>query len=273
MLLSDSFSGSSLIQNRKPVLSKRIEASKIQNSSSDSALAKNIALSCRILARLGLLKETTGHVSARSARGAAMLIRGRGKEENGLLFTKPADVVLADFDGHRLASKGVLKTPNESVIHGELYKARPNCGGIVHAHPPSIVLTSMAGIELRPIFGGYDPRGMRMAINGIPVYQSSLTLHKVEHVHAMMEVMGDKDICVLRGHGIVVCGSSLEDATIKAIKLDHLATLNLQAAMLGSVASISQEDQEMFLARKSTGMGGGGPEALWRFYCEWLKHG
>jgi ribulose-5-phosphate 4-epimerase/fuculose-1-phosphate aldolase len=262
VLLSDSFTGSSPIQNRK---------SKIQNSSSDSALVKKVALSCRILAKLGLFKETTGHVSARSASRVAMLIRGRGREETGLLFTKPGDVVLSDFDGQKLDKKSVLKTPNESVIHGELYKARPAVRGIVHAHPASIVLTSMAGIELRPIFGGYDPRGMRMAIKGIPIYESSLTLHDVEHVHEMMEVMGDNDICVLRGHGVVVCGSTVEDATIKAIKLDHLATLNLQAAMLGNVGSISQEDQHMFLTRKSTGMGGGGPETLWRFYCEWLK--
>ena len=118
MLLSGSFSGSSLIENRKPVLSKA-EASKIQSSSIDSALAKKVALSCRILAKLGLFKETTGHVSARSASGAAMLIRGRGKEETGLLFTKPADVVLANFDGQRLASKGVLKTPMAEGVCAE----------------------------------------------------------------------------------------------------------------------------------------------------------
>ena len=100
-----------------------------------------------------------------------------------------------------------------------------------------------------------------------------MTLHKVEHVREMMDVMGDNDICVLRGHGVVVCGSSVEDATIKAIKLDNLATLNLQAAMLGNVASISQDDQHAFLSRKSTGMGGGGAETLWRYYCAWLKKG
>ena len=251
----------------------KVEVSRIQNSKLDGALAKKVALACQILAKLGLFKETTGHVSARSADGASMLIRRRGREETGLLFTQPKDIVRADFDGQRIQKNGVLKPPNESVIHGELYKARPNVGGIVHAHPPSIVLTSMAGIELRPIFGGFDPRGMRMAIKGIPVYQSSLTLHKVEHVREMMDVMGDNDICVLRGHGVVVCGSSVEDATIKAIKLDNLATLNLQAAMLGNVASISQDDQHAFLSRKSTGMGGGGAETLWRFYCEWLKRG
>ena len=270
MLVSGSFPENLPIQNQKPVLR---QASKIQSSKLNAALAKKVALSCQILAKLGLFKETTGHVSARSADGVAMFIRGRGREESGLLFTKPSDVVLANFDGQKLDKKSVLKTPNESVIHGELYKARPNVGGIVHAHPPSIVLTSMAGIELRPIFGGFDPRGMRMAIRGIPVYQSSLTLHKVEHVREMMDVMGDNDICVLRGHGVVVCGSSVEDATIKSIKLDNLATLNLQAAMLGNVASISQEDQHAFLSRKSTGMGGGGADTLWRYYCEWLKKG
>jgi len=55
-----------------------------------------VALSCRILAKLGLFKETTGHVSARNGKDQ-MLIRGRGPRETGLLFTKPSDVLLADF--------------------------------------------------------------------------------------------------------------------------------------------------------------------------------
>ena len=235
-------------------------------------LAAKVALSCRILAKLGLFKETTGHVSARGAGGGSMLIRGRGKEEKGLLFTGPRDIVATDFDGRPVREKGRLHPPNESCIHGELYKARPRVGAVVHAHPPSIVLTSMAGIELRPIFGGYDPRAMRMALGAIPVYPSSLTLHSKEQVHAMMAVMGDNDICVLRGHGVVVCGRDVEEATIKTIKLDHLAGLNLKAASLGNVPSISQEDKNAFLGRTGGGgHGGGGTETLWRFYCDWLE--
>ena len=260
--------GETTIQNPKAA-----PQTNIQNPRANAALAKKVALSCQILAKLGLFKETTGHVSARSADGANMLIRGRGREETGLLFTTASDVVLANFDSQRIQKSGILKPPNESVIHGEIYKVRPAVGGIVHAHPASVVLASMAGIALRPIFGGYDPRAMRMAINGIPVYRSSLTLHRVEHVHEMMAVMGDSDICVLRGHGAVVCGTSVEDATIKAIKLDGLARMNLQAASLGNVPSISEKDQEAFMSRGDTGMSGGGAETLWRFYCEWLKRG
>jgi 3,4-dihydroxyphthalate decarboxylase len=244
---------------------------KIQNSPGDAGLAKKVALSCRILAKLGLFKETTGHVSARCTDGENMLIRGRGEDETGLLFTMPKDIVRANLDGQRVQKNGILKPPNESCIHGELYKSRPNLGAVVHAHPASIVLTSMAGIELRPIFGGYDPRAMRLALKGVPVYQSSLTLHTKEQVREMMSVMGESNVCILRGHGVVVCGKDVEEATITAIKLDHLAKLNLQAASLGNVASISTEDQNAFMTRGRTGMGGGGADTLWRFYCEWLK--
>jgi ribulose-5-phosphate 4-epimerase/fuculose-1-phosphate aldolase len=112
---------------------------------------------------------------------------------------------------------------------------------------------------------------MRLAIRGIPVYRSSLTLQSKEQVHDMMRVMGNSDVCVLRGHGAVVCGKDVERATITAIKLDYLAKLNLQAASLGKVPAISEEDQNAFMTRGSGGMGGGGADTLWRFYCEWLK--
>jgi 3,4-dihydroxyphthalate decarboxylase len=239
------------------------------NIKADPALTKKVALSCRILAKLGLFKETTGHVSARNPDGGTMLIRGRGGSETGLLYTRPADIVLADFDGVPLKNRAGLKTPNESCIHGEIYKRRPQAGGVVHAHPPSIVLASMAGIALRPIFGGYDPQGMRIAVRGVPSYESSLTLHSVDQVHDMLKVMGESDICVLRGHGVVVVGKTIEEATIKAIKLDHLAQMNLQAAALGNVPSIPQHDIDRFLSRKQAP--GRSQEPVWRFYEEWEK--
>lgn len=236
----------------------------------DAILARKVALSCRILAKLGMFKETTGHVSARLGN-AHMLIRGRGPKETGLLFTKPSDVIVADLDGRNQDKKTGLKPPNEAVIHGEIFKARPNVAAVVHAHPPAVVLCSMAGIELRPIFGGYDPNSMRLALKGIPVYPRSLTLNTLEQVHAMQEVMGDGDICILRGHGLIVVGTSVEQATLTSIKLDTLAKMNLQAASLGTVPSISDEDIAEFKNR--AGKGNSSVDGLWRYYCEWLTKG
>jgi len=105
----------------------------------NASLAWKVALSCRILAKLGLFKETTGHVSARNGKNQ-MLIRGRGPRETGLLFTKPGDILLADFDGQDQDKKAGLKPPNEACIHGEIYKARPEAACVVHAHPAAVVL-------------------------------------------------------------------------------------------------------------------------------------
>jgi len=106
-------------------------------------------------------------------------------------------------------------------------------------------------------------------VRGVPSYESSLTLHSVDQVHDMLKVMGESDICVLRGHGVVVVGKTIEEATIKAIKLDHLAQMNLQAAALGNVPSIPQHDIDRFLSRKQAP--GRSQEPVWRFYEEWEK--
>jgi ribulose-5-phosphate 4-epimerase/fuculose-1-phosphate aldolase len=235
----------------------------------DPELARKVALACRILASQGLFKETTGHVSARNRDGGTMLIRGRGREESGLLFTRPGDIVLADLEGRGIRRGSRLAPPNEACIHGELYKARAEVSSVVHAHPASVVLCSIAGIELRPIYGGYDPQGMRLAIQGIPVYRSSLTLHDREQVRAMMEVMGGSDVCILRGHGVVVVGGSIEEATVKSIKLEALAQMNLRAASLGSVPSISEEDIRVFLTER--GLGGRSFEPVWRYYSRCVE--
>ncbi len=129
----------------------------------------------------------------------------------------------------------------------------------------------MAGIELRPIYAGYDPSSMRLSLKGIPVYPNTLTLNTKDQVHAMQKVMGASDVCILRGHGLIVAGSSVEQATITAIKVDTLARMNLQAASLGKVPAIPDEDIEAFQRR--TGRGNSSPEGLWRYYCEWLIKG
>jgi ribulose-5-phosphate 4-epimerase/fuculose-1-phosphate aldolase len=88
----------------------------------------------------------------------------------------------------------------------------------------------------------------------------------------MMRVMGDRDICILRGHGVVVVGATVEDATIKAIKLNDLAKLNLEAASLGKVPCISADDQNLFLSRRRGDKDGRGAKPVWRYYVEWLAH-
>ena len=73
---------------------------------------------------MGLVKEATGHVSARIPGTNELLIRARGYDETGFMFTRPEDVIRADFDGKTTETREGVSLPQEFPIHGEIFKAR-----------------------------------------------------------------------------------------------------------------------------------------------------
>jgi ribulose-5-phosphate 4-epimerase/fuculose-1-phosphate aldolase len=232
-------------------------------------LRQKVATSCRILAMLGLVKETTGHVSAR-IDGQQMFIRGRGRGETGLLFTTEEDILRTDFDGNVIeAGLENVGTPQELPIHGELYKARPEVGCVVHAHPPGILMAGLHSLELKPIFGAYDPGAMKLAVDGVPVYPRAITVTSPKLAEGLLECMKGKDVVLMRGHGITAVGETVEQATVRAIKLESLARICWHANERGPVPPISKEDQAHF-----ANVSGSAASALpiWRYYVQLLDH-
>ena len=121
---------------------------------------------------------------------------------------------------------------------------------------------------LDDIDGGKADETLKFALDGVPVYPRSILISRPELGQDMLACMGDHDVCVLRGHGITVHGRSVEEATIRAIKLEALARVNWIAATAGrEIPSISPDDKEFFRSR-----GGGDPSPLpvWRYYVTLL---
>ncbi len=136
-------------------------------------LRREVALACRVLARAGLAADVLGHVSVRAEGG--LLVRCRGQEEHGLLFTTADDVHFVGLDGGagldgRASLPDGYAVPGELAIHTETLRARPDVQAVVHAHPPALVAADLAGLALRPVIGAYNIPAARMAREGIPVY-------------------------------------------------------------------------------------------------------
>ena len=109
---------------------------------------------------------------------------------------------------------------------------------------------------MKPVFGAYDPNSMSLGDVGVPVYPRSVLIRQKALALQMIAAMGDKDVCILRGHGIVAVGETVEEATLRAIKLETLAGMILDVAKAGAVpAPISDEDLEFFRVRASGSMG------------------
>ena len=205
-------------------------------------LRAEIALACRILAVEGLVDGILGHVSARVGEDR-MLIRCRGPREHGLLFTEDDDIRLVDLDGRGEDLTDGFTVPNELPIHGEVLRARPEVGAVVHAHPPAVLTCGIADLPLRPIFGSFNIPAMRLAHDGIPVYPRSVLIRRPELAREMLAAMGDAPACVLRGHGITVTGRTVREAVMRALNLNALAVVTLDVARTGRVApDIPAED-------------------------------
>jgi 3,4-dihydroxyphthalate decarboxylase len=212
------------------------------NASDLDRLRAKVAQACRILAMEGLVTGTLGHVSVRVGDDR-MLIRCRSDGDRGLEFTEDADVRLTDFAGAFIGRDEGYRVPNELPIHGELLRSRPEVTAVVHAHPRDVLVCGIAGLELRPIFGSYNIPAMRMALDGIPVYPRSILISRPELAGEMIAAMGDRPICVLKGHGITATGAGVEQAVVRALDLNALAAVTLAVAQAGGrAAPIPPED-------------------------------
>jgi ribulose-5-phosphate 4-epimerase/fuculose-1-phosphate aldolase len=226
-----------------------------------------VARSCRILGKLELTKETRGHVSARVPGTDSVLIRARGPGEEGVQFTSAEEVIAVDLSGKKLDGRDDLQAPNETPIHTWMYRTRPDVQSVIHIHPATVVLLTICNKPLLPLYGAYDPAGLRLVVQGIPVYPQSHLISNDERGQALARVMGDKTVCLMRGHGITVVGPTVEDATVSAINLGELAEMNYRAYLLGDPEPISDEDIESFAHMLGGGaLPGNRQPTTWRYY-------
>jgi len=194
-----------------------------------------------------MVRESTGHVSARIPGTDEMWIRCRGGDELGLTFTGIHNIRRADFDGKGPDVGPDHASPSETPIHGEIYRAHPEVGAVVHAHPYYALMCGMTNLEFRPIFGAYEPSALDIVIKGVPVFPRAVTVTNKELAASMLSVMGDRDVLLMRGHGITVTAATVEEATTLAIRFDRLAKIMWDVALSGRDAPVlSAEDMARY---------------------------
>jgi L-fuculose-phosphate aldolase len=141
------------------------------------------------------------------------------------------DVVLIDESGSVI--EGDLEVPGERHIHLEIYKKRPDVQAVVHAHPYGCVAFSIVGRAPKTIW-----HLSTVFAEGIPILDSSIQIDTPELGEKVAEKLGSHKAVLLKGHGVAVVGSSVEDATVSAVSLERSAQLEITASSLGEVREI-----------------------------------
>ena len=148
-----------------------------------------------------------------------ILIRGRPNVDRGLRFAESSSIMRVGIDDAQpVGDNGDVNRIGEIYLHTDVYKYRPDVNAVIHAHPPGVLLCTMNQVKLRPIFSGYEPGAMRIALyDEAPVFDRSITLHTAEETSPFLDLMANHNMCLMTGHGIVVTGKSVEEATSRAL--------------------------------------------------------
>ncbi|WP_419552933.1 class II aldolase/adducin family protein [Candidatus Poriferisodalis sp.] len=227
-------------------------------------LRRDVAVGCRVMAHRGLVENILGHISLR-LDGNRALVRCRGPAEAGLRVTTPEDVRVVDVDSGEIIDDpgGDYRVPSELPIHTSVLGARPDVACVVHAHPLDVVVASLAGFALEPIFGAYDIPATHLAAVGVPVHPRSVLIRTDELAAEMTASLGSSDTLVLKGHGVVTTGSDVAEAVLRALQVDTLAQVHLRVRNAGAIPNaIPDED----LAELPDLGGAFNRETLWRHH-------
>jgi HCOMODA/2-hydroxy-3-carboxy-muconic semialdehyde decarboxylase len=208
---------------------------------SQAALIDELVTANRILADQGVL-DAYGHISARdlAANDRYWLSRSMPPAQ-----VTADDIMGFDLDGNPLRS-GENRLFFERVIHGEIYKARPDVMAVVHSHSPALIPFANSDTRLRPMVGNAAFLG-----DGVPVFdirtvddEGDLNVCTQPQAKALAQALGRNWVVLLRGHGAVAAGDGVRSCVRHAILAENNARLQLQATLLGPVHFLTASEIE-----------------------------
>jgi ribulose-5-phosphate 4-epimerase/fuculose-1-phosphate aldolase len=101
-----------------------------------------------------------------------------------------------------------------------------------------VVVLSMAGRELVP---ASNP-GALFGPGPIPVYQDPALIHTDEQGDAVAKTLGQREAVILRGHGSVVAGETVEWVFAGCVDLEESALRFYMASTLGPVRAYTDNE-------------------------------
>ncbi len=221
-----------------------------------------LARANRLIANEGVL-DAFGHVSMRHPAdpGRYLLSRSRGPE-----LVQPEDIFEYDLDSQPLKPP-TQRMYSERVIHGEIYKARPDVMAVCHHHAPAIMPFAISGVPLVPVFHLGAAMGQ-----SAPVWDSrdefgdtNLLVVKPEEGASLARALGKHSVVVMRRHGATVVGGELRELVFRTLYSAKNAEHQLAAHVLGHVSPLTPGEAEM------AGQLNLAPGPLARAYEYWVR--
>ncbi len=202
---------------------------------------EDLAAAARILAAQGVV-DAFGHVSMRHPARKDRYLMARAMAP---ALVRPEDILEYDLDSNAL--NAVERSSFlERFIHGEIYKARADVNAVVHSHSPSVVPFGLVDVRMQAMF-----HNAAFLAAGVPVFDirekfgaTDMLVGDTAKGVALAEIMGRRDVVLMRAHGSVACGPNLQLAVFRAVYTEVNARIQHWTSALGQGARPAALDAE-----------------------------
>ena len=225
-------------------------------------LRRDLAAAYRIVANEGVL-DAFGHISVRNPNYPDRYFLSRSRAPG---LVQPEDILEYDLDSNPIVPPTV-RPYSERVIHGEIFKARPDVNAVCHHHAPAIMPFAISGVPLVPVFHLGAAMGQ-----SAPFWDSrdefgdtNLLVVKPEEGASLARALGKHAVVVMRPHGATVVGGELRELVFRTLYSAKNAEHQLAAHVLGHVSPLTPGEAEM------AGQLNLAPGPLARAYEYWVR--
>lgn len=199
---------------------------------------ERLAASLRLFAQYGFDEGIAGHITVRDPEYADYF----WVNPFGIYFghIKASDLICVDSDGNIVEGKDKTLNHAAFVIHAAIHKARPDVHAAVHAHSIYGRIFSATGRMIRPLTieatPFYNDHILFKSIGGI--------VSEVDEGQAIAQALGNKKAAILRNHGLLTVGESVDSAVWWFIAFERSCQTEVMAQIMGEPIELTIEEAE-----------------------------
>ena len=199
---------------------------------------ERLAAAFRLFGRFGFDEGVAGHITARDPERLDHF----WVNPFGMPFShiRVSDLILVNEAGEVVEGDGALNTA-AFVIHGQVHAARPDVVAAAHAHSIYGKSWSALGRLLDPITQDvcafYEDHAVFDDYTGVVL--------DVEEGKRIAHALGDNKACILRNHGLLTVGTSVDEAAWWYITMDRSCHVQLMADAAGDPIAIDDDSARL----------------------------
>ena len=178
-------------------------------------------------------------------------------------------VVHFDYGLKKLSGIGTI--PREAVIYTEIFKARPDVNAAVHCHASMCTALSLAD---KPI-DWVHMQSSRFK-GGAPIFPRPIYILDESEGADLAAALGKASALMIKGHGIVTVGETIDEACINALYMERTAKIIAIARLHGyegptpdSIQTLTGSREKLFRRPRDEMF----HSAEWNYFADKIKKG